>query len=216
MVGVAAILTLCVQANPASAMQKPQLTRKVRRSSVPLTLGFVALLLVSSCSTSLGSTLSMGTVDPGAVCSPRGIDEATIIAVDIVENTSDDDVVIDGVSLDSAAGAQLLSSGIQKDLDGGGARPNDGKTTGAFQPTVLAPGERGRLVVVLQGATPGSFGWANGMWVNAETPKGSMRIHTCHALIVAPGDDCGSSEDPKYPTVDFDVLRKLCGQTERT
>lgn len=176
---------------------------------------FACLLMVSSCSAPVGSILSMETVDPGAMCVPRGIDQANIIAIDIIKNTSDGEVVIDGLSLDSATGIELLSSRVQKDLGAGGTLVYDGKQRGPFQPAVLAPGERALLEVVLRGTTPDSFGWANGMWVNAKTPQAHLRIHTCFTLIVAPGDDCGKADEPGTPGLDDDALRGLCGRTER-
>lgn len=175
----------------------------------------VLALLLTGCAAPIETVLSTGTVDPGAMCVPRGIDQANTVAIDIIRNVTDGEVLISGVALDSPAGMELLSGRVQKDLSAGGALTWDGKDRGPFQPTVLAPDEEALIEVVLKGTAPEMFGTANGLWVTAETPDAVFQVHTCFKLLVAPGGDCGSSDDPGAPNLDGDMMRELCGRTER-
>ena len=182
-----------------------------------LSVMMVIFMSVVGCSTQeLPTILSQGH-DTGVVCAPATSDNTVGIAVDMLENVSDEPMeVIDVILDDNAVNLELLNADAIKDhLDSFcvGCTYN-GATSLDWSPLLVLPGETVGINTNLK-LTGGSYGWTNGLWIIERNEAGHhFRVHTCFTLIVqAHTSVCGnlSFRDDQYPTqgpVD------LCGRVE--
>lgn len=150
----------------------------------------------------------------GSVCGPGG---SVLIGIDILHNVSDGPVTVDKVELDSPHNVELAGWRLLDDPSQGGPRVNDGVIDGHFGPGQIQPGQIAAVDVALNTTIRDSPGWANGLWVYATGQSSQrVRIHTCFALMTAPGYcSTDTKEEAGYTPDDDQALSQACGRQQR-